>query len=163
MTTFTANGMLKQLNDAADALNAVGGGLHVVRFTFDAASGNDDAGAACKAIGAHDMGVTIPANSIIVGGFVDVNTAFTSANSNNGTIAIKVVSANDIISAAAVSGAPWSTIGRKAILPKWHTPENAADVKTSAASDVTVTVAVSALTAGKFTGYLLYVTGIVSA
>jgi hypothetical protein len=134
--------------------------LLVARFVFDW-SAKDSAGAANSAVGAHGMKITIPAHSLIVGGFVDVNTVPTSADST-ATIAIKVEGANDIISAAAVSGAPWSTIGRKAIIPKANTPESTS-VKTTAAREITVTVAVQALTAGKFTGYLYLLPGIASA
>jgi hypothetical protein len=92
---------------------------------------------------------------------VDVNTAFTSA-AGTATIAISVEGANDIISAAAVSGAPYSTIGRKAIIPKANTPESTS-VKTTLARAITCTVAVQALTAGKLTGYLYFLPGVASA
>lgn len=137
------------------------GVLRVARFTFDTA-GEDSAGAANTTVAAHGTGVTLPIHALVVGGFVDVNTAFTSENTNNGTIAIKVEGANDIISAAAVSGAPYSTIGRKAIVPKANTPESTS-VKATAAREITCTVAVSALTAGKLTGYLYYIEGVASA
>ena len=137
------------------------GVLRVARFTFDTA-GEDSAGAANTTVAAPGTGVTLPIHALVVGGFVDVNTAFTSENTNNGTIAIKVEGANDIISAAAVSGAPYSTIGRKAIVPKANTPESTS-VKATAAREITCTVAVSALTAGKLTGYLYYIEGVASA
>lgn len=137
------------------------GGLRVARFVFDTGA-NDSAGAANTTIAAHGTGVTLPIHAIVVGGFVDVNTAFTSAGGNAGTVAIKVESANDIISAAAVSGAPYSTIGRKAIVPKANTPESTS-VKATAAREITCTVATQVLTAGKLTGYLYYVEGIASA
>ena len=104
--------------------------------------------------------MTLPAHAIIVGGFVDVNTAFTG--DTNATLAIHVQSANDIIAAAAVSEAPYSTIGRKAIIPKANTPESTS-VKTTAAREITCTVGTAALTAGKLTGYLYFVEGIASA
>lgn len=159
-------GTLKDISDNFATLAPIGtvnglGSLRVARFTFDTAS-TDSAAAANTTIAAHGTGVTIPADAIVVGGFVDVNTAFTSASTNTGTIAIKVEGANDIISAAAVSGAPYSTIGRKAIVPKANTPESTS-VKTTAAREITCTVAVAALTAGKLTGYLYYVDGIASA
>lgn len=137
------------------------GGLRVARFTFDTA-GLDSAGVSNTTVAAHPTGVTLPIHAIVVGGFVDVNTAFTSQNTNNATIAIKVESANDIISAAAVSGAPYSTIGRKAIVPKANTPESTS-VKATAAREITCTVATSILTAGKLTGYIYYVEGVASA
>lgn len=160
---ITGAGWLKDIGDNLDTLAPLIGGdgdglgvLRVARFTFDSA-GEDNA-----AIGAHGTGVILPAQAIIVGGFVDVNTAFTSEDTNTGTIAISVQGANDIQTAAAVSGAPYSTVGRKAIVPKANTPESTS-VKTSAAKEITCTVAVAALTAGKLTGYLYYVEGIASA
>jgi len=130
--------------------------LGVAKFTF-----NPSANTSERTIAAHGTGVTIPQYGLVVGGFVDVNTVFDSAAST-ATVAISVEGANDIITAAAVSGAPWSTIGRKAITPKANTPESTS-VKASTAKEITVTVAVQALTQGKLTGYLYYVPGVVSA
>jgi len=162
----SSGGMLKDVNDNFADIMPLGsniglGVLRVARFEFDTA-GEDSAGADNTAVGAHGTGVTLPIHAIVVGGFVDVNTAFTSENTNNGTIAIKVESANDIISAAAVSGAPYSTIGRKAIVPKANTPESTS-VKCTAAREITCTVGTSILTAGKLTGYIYYVEGVASA
>lgn len=155
---ITAAGWLKDVNDNFDALEgfvsgAPGlGGLRVAMFEFDAGiAGN-------RTIAAHGTGVTIPANAIIVGGFFEVNTAFTSTETNTGTIAISVKSANDIQTAAAVSGAPYSTKGLKAITPKANTPESTG-IKLAAAKEIVCTVAIAALLTGKLTGYLYYVEG----
>jgi hypothetical protein len=161
---ITVNGWLKDVNDNFADIAPVGdvnglGNLRVARYTFDTA-GTDSAGEDNTAVGAHGVGVTLPANAIVVGGFVDVNTAFTGET--NATLAISVQAANDIISAAAVSGAPYSTVGRKAIVPKANTPESTS-VKTSAAKEITCTVGTAALTAGKLTGYLYFVEGVASA
>jgi hypothetical protein len=131
------------------------GVLRVAKFTFDAGI------AANRTVAAHGLGVTIPQYGIVVGGFVDVNTLFHSTD-DTATIALKVESANDIITAAAVSGAPWSSIGRKAIVPKANTPESTS-IKTTVAREITATVAVQALLSGKLTGYLYYLEGVVSA
>jgi hypothetical protein len=157
-------GLLKDVSDNFAALAPVGtnvgvGNLRVARFEFDGAV-NDSAGVSNLTVAAHGTGVTIPAHSIIVGGFVDVNTAFTGES--NAALAIHVQAANDIISSAAVSGAPYSTIGRKAIVPKANTPESTS-VKTTAAREITCTVATAALLTGKLTGYLYFVEGIASA
>jgi hypothetical protein len=157
-------GLLKDISDNFADIAPIGtvngiGNLRVARFTYDTA-GNDSAGVSNKTVAAHGVGVTIPIYAIVVGGFVDVNTVFTSGGS--GTLAISIEGANDIISAAAVSGAPYSTIGRKAITPKANTPESTS-VKASAAREITCTVATAALTAGKLTGYIYFVEGIASA
>lgn len=136
------------------------GSLMVARFLYDGA-GVDSAGVSNLTVAAHPTGVTIPALAIVVGGFFDVNTLFTSA-AGTATIAISVEGANDIQAAAAVSGAPYSTIGRKAIVPKANTPESTS-VKTTVARQITCTVAVQALLTGKLTGYLYFVQGIASA
>lgn len=162
LKTPTAAGLLKDVQDNFEELagmvsgEAGLGALRVARFVFDAGV------VANQAIGAHGVDVELPAHAIVVGGFLDVNTAFTSEDTNTGTIAISVEGANDIVSAAAVSGAPYSTIGRKAIIPKANTPESTS-VKTTQAREITATVAVAALTAGKLTGYLYFVEGIASA
>ena len=132
------------------------GGLRVARFGFDAGV------EANRPIGAHGTGVILPAHAIIVGGFFDVNTKFDSDATDAGTIAISVQGANDIQTAAAVSGAPYSTVGRKAIVPKANTPESTS-VKTTADKEITCTVAVEPLLSGKLTGYLYYVEGVASA
>lgn len=156
-------GWLKDVNDNFDVLEPLASGddvglgvLRVARFEFDAGI------EANRTIDAHGTGVTLPIHSIVVGGFVDVNTKFDSDATDAGTIAISVQGANDIISAAAVSGAPYSTVGRKAIVPKANTPESTS-VKCTAAREITCTVAVEALLSGKLTGYLYYVEGIASA
>jgi len=136
------------------------GALRVARFLYDGA-GLDSAGVSNLTVAAHPTGVTLPANAIVVGGFFDVNTLFTSA-AGTATIAISVEAANDIQTAAAVSGAPYSTIGRKAIVPKANTPESTS-VKATVAREITCTVAVQALLTGKLTGYLYYVEGLASA
>jgi hypothetical protein len=132
------------------------GFLRVARFSFDP-SGD----ATLRTAAAHGTGVEIPAQSIVVGGFFEVNTAFTSA-AGTATIAIHVQGANDIQTAAAVSGAPGSTTGLKAIVPKANTPESTG-IKCTADREITVTVGVQALTAGKLTGYLYYVEGVATA
>lgn len=156
-------GWLKDVNDNFDTLEPLIGGdadglgvLRVARFTFDAGV------EANRSIGAHGTGVILPIHAIAVGGFIDVNTKFDSDATDAGTIAISLEAANDIISAAAVSGAPYSTIGRKAIVPKANTPESTS-LKCTAAREITCTVAVEALLSGKLTGYLYYVEGIASA
>lgn len=128
------------------------GSLGVARATF-----NPTATAGERTVAAHGLGVTIPDKSIVVGGVVQVNTAFTSGTSA-ATVAISVQSANDIITAAAVSGAPFSTTGLKGITPKANTPESTG-IALSAAREITATVAVEALTGGKATINLYYLRG----
>ena len=159
------HGWLKDVNDNFELLKGFFSGgpglgaLRVARWEFDVME-DDPEGDANTEIGAHGTGIILPAHAIIVGGFMDVNTPF--ASDGSATVAVSVEGANDIQAAAAVSGAPWSTHGRKAIIPKANTPESTS-VKTSEPREVTVTVAVAALTGGKVTGYLYYVEGLESA
>lgn len=105
------------------------------------------------AVGATNMTQeSIPANAVILGGFVEVDTA--GASSASGTLAFSVEGANDIVTAAAVSGAPWSTTGRKSIIPVFT---GATMVKTTAARKIVATIAVGALTAGVVDCVLFYV------
>lgn len=147
---------LHQLNQGRSGAAGYVGALQVARFEFDAGI------VANRTVAAHGTGVTLPVHSIVVGGFFDVNTLFTSASGDTGTIAISVQAANDVQTAAAVSGAPYSSVGRKAIVPKANTPESTS-LKCSAAREITCTVAVAALLTGKLTGYLYFVPGIASA
>lgn len=94
----------------------------------------------------------IPANAVILGGFVEVDVVPTSGGS--ATVAVKVEGAADIVAAAAISGAPWSTTGRKSAVPAFT---GATTVKTTAARKIQATVAVAALTAGVFDVVLFFV------
>lgn len=106
------------------------------------------------AVGDYALGVKIPAGAIIINAFAYVQTAATSTNST-ATIAVKAETANNIFTAAAVSGAPWSTTGMKLAIPDIAT---VADYKTIAAeAELTLSIAVEALTAGKINIFVTYV------
>lgn len=148
-------GLLKTISDNFAALGPVDAfdGLWIrrtARCTYDLAV------AANRTVAAHPMAVTLPANAIVVGGVAEVITAVTGEAS--ATLAVHIQTANDIIAAAAVSGAPWSTQGRKAIVPKCNTPESG--IKLTAAGAVTFTVGTAALLTGKVVVYLDYYEGL---
>lgn len=108
------------------------------------------------AVGAIGLGSFLPDNAIIVGGFLDVITTFTSA-ADTATIAIHAESANDIVTAVAINvGTPWDA-GLQAIIPDEVTIAGA--FKTTQAREITATIAVQAVTAGRLRGYLEYVVG----
>ena len=155
----TPNGMLQAINQNFEELAPLGGmiglgNLRVARFVFDAAV------IANRPIGPHGTGVFVPANAIVCGGFVEVNTAMTG--DANATLAISIKAANDIITAATVGGAPYSTIGIKAIVPKANTPESTG-IKLTVAKEIVCTVAVAALLTGKLNGYIFFLEGDASA
>lgn len=126
--------------------------VRTVRGTFDFAVqggvvGNfdllDEQGAA----------ISIPANSILLDGMVDVQTTFTSSG-DNATLAIQAEGANDIVNAVAIgTGTPWDQ-GLRAIIPL-GAAANA--VKTTVARPLRVVIGVEDVTAGKMTIFLRYV------
>jgi hypothetical protein len=121
--------------------------VQVVRARYDFAV---DGGA----VGDIDLtkSAVIPAGAVVLGGFVEVDTVPTSGGA--ATLAVKVEGAGDIVAAAAISGAPWSTTGRKNVVPAFT---GATSVKATAARKVQATVAVAALTAGVIDVVLFYV------
>lgn len=148
---------LKQRSNGAVTNNGAGkNGLNlktVARFQFDVA-GKDSLGVANTTIAAHGTGTIIPINAVIIGGFIETNVAVTGVGAS---IAVSVMTANDVVSVAAISGAPWSVKGLKAIVPKYNTPESG--IKVTSDKEVVFTVTGAVLAAGKVTGFLEYVIG----
>jgi hypothetical protein len=97
------------------------------------------------------VGNELPAGSVILSGYIEVDTAVTSGGA--ATVSVGSEGAADLLAASAVSGAPWSTTGRKSVVP---TGTGATSVKTTAKRNLAVTVATAALTAGKFRVVVLY-------
>ncbi len=93
----------------------------------------------------------IPVGSVVTGGYLEVTTQLNSLGS--ATVAIQVEGANDTINAAAFGGAPWSTTGRKDIIPD---ATGSTALKTTAARSPAAVVAVADLTAGVFNLVLFY-------
>lgn len=94
---------------------------------------------------------SIPAGSVIMGGYLEVLTAVTSGGA--ATIGVSSEGASDLVAAAAVSGAPWSTTGRKSLIPVFT---GATTVKTTVARSLAIVIATAALTAGKFRVVVFY-------
>lgn len=95
----------------------------------------------------------IPDKFVIIDAEFDVITAITGGAGTTG--ALSVNGADDLVAATVVSGAPWSSTGQKATLVLPGTIGTR--IKTTAARTPQFTVAVNAVTAGKFrliiTGY----------
>lgn len=143
-------------NVVVSSIRFLGGahaGLGVARAFFDPSANSGQ-----RTVGAHLLGVKLPNKAIIVGGFVQVVTTFTSAT-DGATVAIHAQSANDLVSAVAISngGNPWDA-GLHAIIPKSNTPESTG-IALTAEREITATVASEALTAGKALIVLHYVIG----
>jgi hypothetical protein len=132
---------------------------------------NDSSGAANTTIAAHGLGVYLPNKAIVINAWTDVTTTFTSATSA-ATIALKVEGAGDLVVAIAInSGSSRWNSGLGGCLPGSYAEATVAGdsalldaarkagsyVKTTAIREVTATVAVEALTAGKMNIYLEYV------
>ena len=115
----------------------------VARATYDVAV---DTGT----IAAHALGVTLPAHAIVRQAWFQITTQFVDAGS--GTVALSCASANDIFSAADITGSAAGTI--------------TAGVPTGVAAtmfdvgatecELTATVATAAQTAGKLVLYVQY-------
>jgi hypothetical protein len=134
--------------------------------TYDVTGG--DSGA----IGAHGLGVYLPTKAIITKAWVDVVTTFTDGVDDSATIALHAQSANDIVAAIAVSDSTnvWDAgmHGSKIGFPNFGADaahDSAVEVaalfagsylKLTAAREITATVAVAAVTAGKMNVYVEY-------
>src|SRR4051812_46846046 len=85
----------------------------------------------------------IPIGSVVEGGFIEVTTPLTSGGA--ATVSAGAEAAADLQAAAAVSGAPWSTAGRKSIVPAFT---GATTLKTTVPRIPSIAIAAATLTAG---------------
>lgn len=161
--TLDANGELDgvaivDILETAALIAGTADGLNVMRVAK--ATFNPSLTAAMRTVAAHGLGVTIPDKAIVVGGFVNVLTTFqsTAGGTDKATIALSVEGAGDLVAAVAIeTGTPWDA-GRRALIPKANTPESTSILLT-AARELTATVAVAALTAGKLEVFVYYLPG----
>jgi hypothetical protein len=119
---------------------------------FRVARGDYSFAADGGAIGTIALGGStfIPSGATILGGFLDVTVAVTGGAAS---IGIQVESAGDIVAVAAISGAPWSTTGRKSIIPAFT---GATAVRTTAARDISAVISGATVSAGAFKVVLFY-------
>lgn len=102
--------------------------------------------------GGGSLGGALPNGAIITGGFIEVDTVLTSGGA--ATVAVNSEGAGDILAAAAISGAPWSSTGRKSIIPAGT---GVTSVKTTTGTrSLAISIATAALTAGKFRVVVFY-------
>src|SRR5262245_34743695 len=92
----------------------------------------------------------VPAGTWIRGGFMNVETALTGGAASVG---ITSEGAGDVVAVASIAGAPWSTTGKKAIIPKANTPESTS-ILTTAARDILFVISGATLSTGKVQLYL---------
>lgn len=93
------------------------------------------------------QGNEIPAGAVIMGGYLDVETACLSAT---GTMALGSEGAADLLAATAQAGL---TVGRKSLIPAFT---GATTVKTTAKRSIALTIATAAFTDGKFRVVVFY-------
>lgn len=91
----------------------------------------------------HIIG-NVPSGVTVLGGYMIVDTAPVGAGAS---IGITLEAAGDIVAVAAINGAPWSTTGKKAIIPKRNTPETTS-VTTTVARNILFVTSAADLTAG---------------
>lgn len=92
-------------------------------------------------------GNAIPAGSVVVSGYVDIETACLSGS---GTMALQVEGAADLLAASLQAAL---TTGRKSIVP---VATGATAVKTTVARSLTLVIATGAFTAGKLRVVVFY-------
>ena len=129
---------------AADGLVFKG----LARATFDATAG--------KTIASHGLSVILPDNAIITRSWYEVIVTFTSSG-DNATLAISIPvdDVAGIVAAVAIgTGTPWDAGYREGIQDGTAA---AFSVKTTAARELTIDVAVEALTAGVLVLFCEYV------
>lgn len=135
--------------------------------TFDPSANTGD-----RTATAHGLGVYLPTKAIITKVWIDVVTTFTSPTTDDASIAIHVQSADDIVAAITIDDASnvWDAgiHGSKIGFPNLGADaahDSALEVaalfagtylKLTAVREITATVAVEALTAGKANVYVEY-------
>lgn len=87
---------------------------------------------------------SLPSGAIILGGYLEVTTVPVGPGAS---IGISSEAAGDLVAPAAISGAPWSTVGRKSIIPVFT---GASSIKLTAARNIAAVISAAALTAGAF-------------
>lgn len=114
-----------------------------VKYDFDVDGG---------AVGTINLmpAAVLPSGAVILGVFANVTTVPTSGGA--ATISIGSEAAADLQAAAAISGAPWSTTGFKALTKTWAT----APIKLTAARNPSIAIATADLTAGVFQVVVFY-------
>ena len=110
-----------------------------------------DGGVKDAAIALRSNDGPIPVGSYILTGILEVTTALDSSGS--ATAALSVEAANDLVSAAAFGGAPWSTTGKKSVVP---VATGATAIKTTASRVPALLVGTANITDGVFDLILTY-------
>lgn len=137
-----------ELNEVDESTQVIDGrmAVKVIRSTFDVAVDGGDPGA-------YDLGEDLPADALVYKAFFQIITQF--ADSGSGTVALHCATANDLFSAADITGSGAGTITTG--VPTGNGVTGAFDVGSSAC-DITATVATDTQSAGKLVLWVFYVT-----
>lgn len=100
---------------------------------------------------ADSNGNEIPSGAVILGGYLEVDTAVTSGGAP--AVSLNSEAAGDIVASSTLATTGLSTTGRKSIIPAFT---GATSVKTSARRSLAFTIATATLTAGKFRVVVVY-------
>jgi len=93
----------------------------------------------------------VPQGATILGGWLEVSTILGSGGTP--TVGLNLETAGDLLAPVLFSGAPWSTTGRKSLIPVFT---GASSIRTTAPRLVTATIAAAALTGGVFSVVLIW-------
>lgn len=116
----------------------VGKGQIVAEYDFDNAGG---------AIGTiHLPHAPLPVGAIVTNSYLEVITALTSGGA--ATVGLQIEATDDLVVATAISGAPWSSTGRKDTLVEPGT--EAGYIKATELRQLSIVIATADLTAGRF-------------
>jgi hypothetical protein len=153
LTAFTSAGAnagtialhLEAAGDLATAVAIASQNAAAQRSVVGSALFDPSANTGERTVAAHGLGVAIPSGAYLTRAWYDVLTTFTSGDPQDdlATIALHAQSANDLVTAVAINdgGGPWDA--------GLHAITVSAPIKMTAARELTATVAVAALTAGK--------------
>lgn len=140
---------LQQPTTTNGQVNAAG--LQVIRAHYDYALAGGSVGTIALLATVGGLGATpIPDNFVAILGFLNITSALTSGGS--ATAALQLNVANDLLSAVAYSGSPWSSTGKKSLT---LLGTGATMLETTAARDISLVIGGAALTAGVFDVVLL--------
>lgn len=133
-----------------------GGATGLVNIT--AAGAGNHTFASLVGIGSHYLGATLPDNALVIGGGIEVITGYADDDNDSATLAISINSANDLVTATAISagGNIWDA-GNRDIVPD---STGTTAIKLTADRELTLTIADDQLTAGKMRVWLMYIEGI---
>lgn len=152
----TGNDILVLDPDTDEVMPGGIGGLRACRFEY-----NPTADASVRALGAHDISPVIPDNALILYGIIEILETLTDEDDDSATLALSVQSANDLVTATAISsGTFWDAVKAKAVVPDaLRLAGIATSIKLTAARRVVATVGDDTINVGKLVGWLFYVIG----